>query len=139
MAKSDAVNKYNNSGNLQIVSFILSITLALTELRRIPHQRKTTRRFRFFLRVWRRSGGALYYRSGNKMIVVSVTTSPGFRASAPKELWEGNYSGAPCGIARSQFIQTMMSHWMDSAFSWFATMTASRPNVLSLTQLGGRT
>src|SRR3989442_8700416 len=101
MAKSDAVNKYNNSGNLQIVSFILSITLALTELRRIPHQRKTTRRFRFFLRVWRRSGGELYYRSGNKMMVVSVTTSPEFRASAPKQLWEGNYSdgsGASCGM-----------------------------------------
>src|SRR3989442_9257811 len=106
MAKSDAVNKYNNSGNLQIVSFILSITLALTELRRIPHQRKTTRRFRFFLRVWRRSGGALYYRSGNKMIVVSVTTSPGFRASAPKELWEGNYSD---GLARHAVLPGVSS------------------------------
>ena len=52
--------------------------------------------------VWRRSGGELYYRSGNKMMVVSVTTSqPEFRASAPKQLWEGNYSdgaGASCGM-----------------------------------------
>lgn len=51
--------------------------------------------------VWRRSGGELYYRSGKKMMAVSVTTSPDFRASAPKQLWEGNYSdgaGASCGM-----------------------------------------
>ena len=33
--------------------------------------------------------------------VVSVTTSPEFRASAPKQLWEGDYSdgsGASCGM-----------------------------------------
>jgi len=51
--------------------------------------------------VWRRSGGELYYRSDNKMMVVSVTTSPEFRASAPKQLWEGDYSdgsGASCGM-----------------------------------------
>ncbi len=59
--------------------------------------------------VWRRSGGELYYRSGNKMMVVSVTTSqPEFRASAPKQLWEGNYSdgaGASCGMPGGQLIQ----------------------------------
>jgi serine/threonine-protein kinase len=51
--------------------------------------------------VWRRSGGELYYRSGNKMMVVSVTTSPEFHASAPRQLWEGDYSsgsGASCGM-----------------------------------------
>jgi hypothetical protein len=35
------------------------------------------------------------------MMVVSVTTTPEFRASAPKQLWEGNYSdgsGASCGM-----------------------------------------
>ena len=29
--------------------------------------------------VWRRMGGELYYRSGNKMMAVSVTTSPAFQ------------------------------------------------------------
>jgi serine/threonine-protein kinase len=51
--------------------------------------------------VWRRSGGELYYRSRNKMMVVSATTSPEFRASAPKQLWEGKYaagSGSSCGM-----------------------------------------
>jgi eukaryotic-like serine/threonine-protein kinase len=51
--------------------------------------------------VWRRSGGELYYRSGNKMMAVSVTTSPTFTASAPRLLWEGTYSrgtGSSCGM-----------------------------------------
>ncbi len=51
--------------------------------------------------VWRRSGGELYYRSDNKMMVVSVTTSPEFRASAPRMLWKGDYVdglGSSCGM-----------------------------------------
>jgi len=51
--------------------------------------------------VWRRSGGELYYRNGKKMMVVSVTTFPEFGASAPRQLWEGDYSdgsGASCGM-----------------------------------------
>lgn len=51
--------------------------------------------------MWRHSGGELYYRSGNLMMMVSVTTSPQFLASAPKPLWEGNYSngsGSSCGM-----------------------------------------
>jgi hypothetical protein len=51
--------------------------------------------------VWRRSGGELYYRNGNKMMAVSVTTSPEFRALAPRQLWEGGYAsgnGASCGM-----------------------------------------
>jgi serine/threonine-protein kinase len=51
--------------------------------------------------VWRRSGGELFFRSFNRMMVVSVTTSPTFRASAPSVLWEGAYSrglGSSCGM-----------------------------------------
>jgi serine/threonine-protein kinase len=51
--------------------------------------------------VWRRSGGELYYRAGDKMMAVSVTTSPQFKASAPKQLWEGKYSqgtASSCGM-----------------------------------------
>jgi len=51
--------------------------------------------------VWRRSGGELYYRSEKAMMVVSVTTSPQFRASAPRRLWEGEYStgaASSCGM-----------------------------------------
>jgi eukaryotic-like serine/threonine-protein kinase len=51
--------------------------------------------------VWRRSGGELFYRNDNKMMVVAVVTSPGFKATAPRQLWEGMYSpgnGASCGM-----------------------------------------
>jgi serine/threonine-protein kinase len=51
--------------------------------------------------VWRREGGELYYRNGDKMMAVSVTTSPGFQAGAPRLLWEGAYShgtGSSCGM-----------------------------------------
>jgi hypothetical protein len=51
--------------------------------------------------VWRRSGGELYYRAGSKMMAVALTTFPKFEASAPKMLWEGDYSegtGASCGM-----------------------------------------
>jgi hypothetical protein len=51
--------------------------------------------------VWRRSGGELYYRAQNKMMAVSVTTSPEFKAGAPRLLWEGAYShgtGSSCGM-----------------------------------------
>ena len=51
--------------------------------------------------VWRRSGGELFYRARNRMMVVSVVTSPQFKASAPVQLWEGASSdgaAASCGI-----------------------------------------
>ncbi len=51
--------------------------------------------------VWRRSGGELFYRSGNRMMAVSIVTSPALRASAPRVLWEGQYSrglGSSCGM-----------------------------------------
>jgi Tol biopolymer transport system component len=51
--------------------------------------------------VWRRLGGELYYREENKMMAVSVTMAPDFRASAPRQLWEGTYSsgtGSSCGM-----------------------------------------
>ncbi|MBI4264991.1 MAG: PD40 domain-containing protein [Acidobacteria bacterium] len=51
--------------------------------------------------VWRRSGGELYYRSRNRMMVVSVGTAPVFRASTPRMLWEAPYSdgvASSCGM-----------------------------------------
>ncbi|HET7697608.1 MAG TPA: protein kinase [Vicinamibacterales bacterium] len=51
--------------------------------------------------VWRRQGGELYYRNDDKMMAVTVTTSPAFRAEAPRLLWESPYShgtGSSCGM-----------------------------------------
>jgi len=50
--------------------------------------------------MWRRMGGELYYREGDKMMMVTVVTSGSeLKASAPKMLFKGNYyegTGASC-------------------------------------------
>jgi len=41
--------------------------------------------------VWSPDGKELYYRGGNKMMVVDIQTSPAFQAGKPRELFEGVY------------------------------------------------
>jgi para-nitrobenzyl esterase len=41
--------------------------------------------------VWSPTGSELFYRSGNKMMSVSVGTGPTFRAGKPEVLFEGSY------------------------------------------------
>ncbi len=51
--------------------------------------------------AWRRSGGELYYRSASKMMAVSIATSPQFKVSAPRQLWDSPYTagaGSSCGM-----------------------------------------
>ncbi len=42
--------------------------------------------------MWAHSGKELFYRNGNKMMVVSVRTEPTFEAQTPTVLFEGSYS-----------------------------------------------
>jgi serine/threonine-protein kinase len=42
--------------------------------------------------VWKRTGGELYFRYGDKMMVVAVSTASTFAAGRPQQLWEGHYS-----------------------------------------------
>jgi hypothetical protein len=44
--------------------------------------------------AWSRNGRELFYRTGDKMMVVPLNTEPHFAAGAPKELFEGHYSFA---------------------------------------------
>ena len=51
--------------------------------------------------IWRRQGGELYYRSGEKMMAVAVATQPKLTLSKPHQLWEGRYLhgvGSSCGM-----------------------------------------
>ncbi len=41
--------------------------------------------------VWSPDGNELFYRSGNRMMVVSVQTEPTFRAGRPEVLFEGSF------------------------------------------------
>ena len=45
--------------------------------------------------VWNRNGRELFYRSGNKMMAVDVTTQTGFAAGKPRMLFEGPYLPTP--------------------------------------------
>jgi len=50
--------------------------------------------------VWRPNGGELYYRDGDKMVVVQVETKGSFQSSRPRLLWTGRYAhglGSQCG------------------------------------------
>ncbi len=52
--------------------------------------------------AWKRSGGEIYYRNGDNMMVVAVKTAAAFEASRPRALWEGHYShgyNTGCGPA----------------------------------------
>ena len=51
--------------------------------------------------VWKRAGGELYYRNGDQMMAVTVSTAPQFSAGRPQTLWTGHYShgmSASCGL-----------------------------------------
>ncbi len=45
--------------------------------------------------VWNPNGRELFYRNGDKMMAVEVTTRPGFSAGKPKALFEGKYLPTP--------------------------------------------
>jgi serine/threonine-protein kinase len=47
--------------------------------------------------LWAGSGKELFYRDGEKMMVVEVSTQPGFSAGRPRLLFEGRYEYSPTG------------------------------------------
>ncbi len=47
--------------------------------------------------VWARNGRELFYRNGDKMMVVEVTTQPKFAPGSPKALFEGQFFSAGDG------------------------------------------
>jgi eukaryotic-like serine/threonine-protein kinase len=50
--------------------------------------------------VWKKTGGELYYRNGDSMMMVAVSTTSTFSAGRPQELWTGHYSrgmSSSCG------------------------------------------
>jgi serine/threonine-protein kinase len=44
--------------------------------------------------AWNRNGKELFYRIGNKMMALDVTTQPGFSPGKPRMLFEGQYSAS---------------------------------------------
>jgi serine/threonine-protein kinase len=62
--------------------------------------------------VWGRRSGELYYRNGDSMMSVPVTTAPTFKAGRPQELWKGRFSHGmssscgPPGVTSSNYDVT---------------------------------
>jgi hypothetical protein len=48
--------------------------------------------------VWNPNGRELFYRNGDKMMDVDITTQPGFAAGKPRMLFEGPYEPPPVPI-----------------------------------------
>jgi Tol biopolymer transport system component len=49
--------------------------------------------------AWNPNGRELFYRSGDKMMAVEITTQPSFAAGTPRMLFEGRYEPAPIPVA----------------------------------------
>ncbi|MBI4463460.1 MAG: PD40 domain-containing protein, partial [Acidobacteria bacterium] len=54
--------------------------------------------------VWARDGRELFYRNGDKMMAVSITTQPAFRATKPELLFERHYHSLPPAVTRNYDI-----------------------------------
>jgi serine/threonine-protein kinase len=48
--------------------------------------------------LWAPDGRELFYRLGDRMMVVDITTRPTFQASAPRQLFEGRFVASPNGV-----------------------------------------
>jgi serine/threonine-protein kinase len=62
--------------------------------------------------VWGRRSGELYYRNGDSMLAVPVSTAPNFKAGRSQELWKGHFSHGmssscgPPGVTSSNYDVT---------------------------------
>jgi len=54
--------------------------------------------------VWSPDGSELFYRSGDKMMVVPVDTEPTFKVGKPEELFEGSYSTSAVTPGQLQYF-----------------------------------
>ena len=52
---------------------------------------------------WNRNGRELFYRLGDKMMAVDISTQPNFAAGKPRQLFEGRYASNPLGYARPNY------------------------------------
>ena len=53
--------------------------------------------------LWSASGRELFYRSGDRMMGVDITTEGEFLAGKPRQLFEGSYVRAAAGYVRANY------------------------------------
>jgi hypothetical protein len=71
--------------------------------------------------LWSRDAKELFYRSGDKMMVVTIETEPEFKASTPRELFKGQFRGSATLFYHSYAI----FRYKGSGSSQMKTMTVS--------------
>jgi eukaryotic-like serine/threonine-protein kinase len=83
--------------------------------------------------AWNPKGKELFYRSGNKMMAVEVTTRPSFSASRPRVLFEGRYgsSGGPPAVSRDgqRFLMQQQGEaaQINVVLNWFEELKRRAP------------
>jgi Tol biopolymer transport system component len=53
--------------------------------------------------LWNPNGRELFYRNGDRMMAVDITTQPGFAAGKPRQLFKGSYLTAYAGWVRPNY------------------------------------
>jgi len=56
--------------------------------------------------MWARESGELFYRSGDKMMVVTIETNPTLQVTTPRLLFEGSYAGPPFSFLPANYDVT---------------------------------
>ncbi len=91
--------------------------------------------------LWARSGRELFYRNGDQMMAVEITTEPTFSAGIPKLLFEGRYLGgetsraiydvSPDGqrflMMQSGDEQTVSPNQINVVLNWFEDLKRQVP------------
>ncbi|MGH9601281.1 MAG: hypothetical protein ACRD24_02730 [Terriglobales bacterium] len=92
---------------------------------------------------WARRGRELFFRQGNKMMVVEISRAPAFTASKPRMLFEGEYDFAPGQLNydvapdSQRFIMvkeappTPVAKQLQIVTNWFETLRRRVPSAKS--------
>ena len=79
---------------------------------------------------WNPSGRELFYRNGNRMMAVEITTQPAFSAGTPKLLFEGNYVFNSSLLSNSYDVSPDGQRFLLMKANQSAQAAASQINVL---------
>jgi Tol biopolymer transport system component len=84
--------------------------------------------------VWARAGRELFYRAGDKMMAVDVTSGPTFRVGAPRVLFEGRLLGGMYDVdSEGRFLmikageQDQAPTQMTFVLEWFSELASRVP------------
>jgi hypothetical protein len=91
--------------------------------------------------IWSRDARELFYRNGDRMMAVEITTTRIFKAGTPRLLFEGRYISSPNGVAAydvsadgRRFLRVQPLHpdppanQIQVVLNWFEELRRTAPN-----------